>query len=65
LSDVRVGIIKRRARMFLDLAPELMGRDVSDIAAFHTDQACWLRVKASILKLTRSVPRGLECYGYW
>ena len=62
---MRVDIIKRRARMFLDLAPKLMGRDVSDIVAFHTDQAYRLRVEASILKLTRSVSRGLECYGYW
>ena len=43
--------------MFLDLAFELMSRGAFDLAAFHIHQACQLRVKASILRLTGSMPR--------
>lgn len=57
MSGVRVGIIKRRAEMFLNLASELMDRGILDIAASHVHQACQLRVKASILRLTGNTPR--------
>ena len=54
---MRIDIIKRRAKMFLDLASELMNKGILDIAAFHVHQACQLRVKASILRLTGNTPR--------
>lgn len=57
MSGVRVNVIKRRARAFLDLSLELMGKGVLDLAAFHVHQACQLRVKASILRLTGRIPR--------
>ena len=57
MSGVKVNIIKRRARTFLDLSLELMGKGILDLAAFHIHQACQLRVKASILRLTGGIPR--------
>lgn len=57
MSGVKVNIIKRRAKTFLDLSLELMGKGMLDLAAFHIHQACQLRVKASILRLSGRIPR--------
>ena len=56
MSGERVNIIKERARAFLDLARELIDRR-PDISSFSVHQACQLRVKASLLRLTGEVPR--------
>ena len=55
MSGERVNIIKERARAFLDLARELIDRR-PDISSFSVHQACQLRVKASLLRLTGEVP---------
>jgi len=57
MSGERVNILKRRAENFLILAKELIARDMLDIASFNVHQACQLRIKASLLRLTGSIPR--------
>ena len=56
MSGERVNIIKGRARAFLDLARELIDRR-PDISSFSAHQACQLRIKASLLRLTGEMPR--------
>ncbi len=56
MSGERVNVIKGRARAFLDLARELIDRRL-DISSFSAHQACQLRIKASLLRLTGEVPR--------
>ena len=56
MSGERVNIIKDRACALLDLAKELVDRRL-DISSFSAHQACQLRAKASLLRLTGEVPR--------
>ena len=49
--------MKERAGAFLELASELADRGRLDIASFSVQQACQLRVKASLLRLTGEMPR--------
>ena len=57
LSGERVNVLKDRAGAFLDLAKELFGRGRMDLAFFHVEQACQLRIKATILRFTGEIPR--------
>jgi len=57
LSGERVNAMKERAGAFLELASELADRGRLDIASFSVQQACQLRVKASLLRLTGEMPR--------
>jgi len=57
LSGERVNAMKERAGVFLELASELADRGRLDIASFSVQQACQLRVKASLLRLTGEMPR--------
>lgn len=57
MSGERVEAIKRRARVFLELAKELLTRNILDIASFNIHQACQLRLKATLLRLRGTIPR--------
>ena len=57
MSGERVNVMKERADAFLKLAAELADRGRLDIASFSVQQACQLRVKASLLRLTGEMPR--------
>jgi len=57
VSGERVEILKLRARKFLELSIELLERRSLDLAAFNMQQACQLRIKASLLKLLGEVPK--------
>jgi HEPN domain-containing protein len=57
VSGERVELLKLRARKFLELSIELLGRGSLDLAAFNMQQACQLRIKASLLKLLGEVPK--------
>ncbi|PUA33824.1 MAG: hypothetical protein B9J98_02490 [Candidatus Terraquivivens tikiterensis] len=57
MSGERVNVLKRRSEDFLKLAKELIDRKMLDIASFSVHQACQLRIKASLLRLTGSIPR--------
>ena len=57
MSGERVNAMKERAGVFLELASELADRGRLDIASFSVQQACQLRVKASLLRLTGEMPR--------
>ncbi len=57
MSGERVNAMKERAGAFLELASELADRGRLDIASFSVQQACQLRVKASLLRLTGEMPR--------
>lgn len=49
--------MKDRAGFFLDLAEELYERHRLDLALFHIEQACQLRIKAAILRFVGEIPR--------
>ena len=57
MSGERVNVIKGRATAFLDLAIELIRRGKLDIASFNIHQACQLRIKATLLRITGEMPR--------
>ncbi|MEM2998493.1 MAG: HEPN domain-containing protein [Thermoproteota archaeon] len=57
MSGDRVNVIKERAGAFLELARDLLGKGRLDIASFNVHQACQLRVKAALLRLTGETPR--------
>jgi len=57
MSGERVNILKDRAGFFLGLAEELYERGRLDLAFFHVEQACQLRIKATILRFVGEIPR--------
>lgn len=57
MSGERVELLKLRARKFLELSIELLERGSLDLAAFNMQQACQLRIKASLLRLLGEVPK--------
>ena len=57
MSGERVEVIKRRARIFLELGEELLRRGILDIASFNIHQACQLMIKAVLLRLRGEIPR--------
>ena len=57
MSGERVNILKDRAGLFLGLAEELYERGRLDLAFFHVEQACQLRIKATILRFVGEIPR--------
>lgn len=57
MSGERVNTLKDRAEFFLSLAKELYGRGRLDLAFFHVEQGCQLRIKATILKFLGEIPR--------
>ena len=56
VSGERVELLKDRARFFLGLARELLGRGRLDVSAFSVEQAIQLRVRASLLRFTGEIP---------
>ncbi|MEM3063695.1 MAG: HEPN domain-containing protein [Nitrososphaerota archaeon] len=57
MSGERVNIIKERARAFLELSRDLLEKGRLDIASFNINQACQLRIKAALLRLSGEAPR--------
>ena len=57
MSGERVGVLVKRARVFLELAKELISKKELDLAVFLLEQACQLRIKAFIYRLTGEIPR--------
>lgn len=57
MSSERVNVMKKRALEFLILSKELLSRGLLDLSSFNLHQACQMRIKASILRLTGEFPR--------
>ena len=57
LSGERVNLMKRRAKIFMQLAKDLQRKGLLDITSFHVHQACQLRIKATLLRLLGEIPR--------
>ena len=56
MSGERVDIVEERAGAFLELAGELLAKGRLDKASFNVHQACQLRIKAALLRLTGEAP---------
>jgi len=52
-----VGLLKRRASFFLELARYSLERGFYDMAAFNAEQAAQLYLKATLLELVGDFPR--------
>jgi len=52
-----VDLMRRRARGFLEAAEYMFGRGIYDLAAFNSEQASQLYLKATLLELVGDYPK--------